>query len=149
VPLALPEPQVAGRWLAEQGVARPDVMLAAAGGQPGEALAWIAEGIDAGVWVALPQQLLRGEVGSLGTWPLPRLIDMLQKLCHDAMRVAAGAAPRYFPPAAFAAGASLAALSAWARELQRNARNAEHPWNAGLLVESLTQQARDALSARA
>src|SRR5204863_751209 len=66
VPLPLPEPQVAGRWLAEQGVARADVMLAAAGGQPQEALAWIADGIDAGQWVSLPQQLLRGEIGTLG-----------------------------------------------------------------------------------
>jgi hypothetical protein len=40
----------------------------------------------------------RGEVGALGAWPLPRVIDMLHKLCHDAMRVAAGAAPRYFRP---------------------------------------------------
>jgi DNA polymerase-3 subunit delta' len=149
LPLALPEPAVAARWLAEQGVARPDVMLAAAGGQPQEALAWVAEGVDAGQWVALPQQLLRGEAGTLASWPLPRLIDMLQKVCHDAMRVAAGAAPRYFPPAAFAARSSLAALSDWARELQRNARHAEHPWNAGLLVESLTQQACAALSTRA
>jgi DNA polymerase-3 subunit delta' len=146
LPLALPEPAVAARWLAEQGVARPDVMLAAAGGQPQEALAWIAEGVDAGQWVALPQQLRRGEAGTLASWPLPRLIDMLQKVCHDAMRVAAGAAPRYFPPAAFAARTSLAALADWARELQRNARHAEHPWNAGLLVESLTQQACAALS---
>jgi DNA polymerase-3 subunit delta' len=147
--LELPEPETAGQWLAKQGVARPDVMLAAAGGQPQDALAWVAEGVDAGVWVSLPQQILRGEAGALASWPLPRLIDMLQKLCHDAMRVAAGAAPRYFPAAAIPARTSLAALSAWARELQRNARNAEHPWNAGLLVESLTQQARAALSSRA
>jgi DNA polymerase-3 subunit delta' len=149
VPLALPDPEVAGRWLAAQGVARADVMLHAAGGQPQEALAWVADGIDAGQWVTLPRQLLRGEVGSLGAWPLPRLIDMLQKLCHDAMRGAAGAAPRYFPPAAMPPAAPMAALSAWARELQRSARNAEHPWNAGLLVESLTQQASRALAAGA
>ena len=148
VPLALPESKLAARWLAEQGVARADVMLSAAGGQPQEALAWVADGIDAGQWVSLPQQLLRGEVGTLGTWPLPRLIDMLQKLCHDAMRVAAGAAPRYFPPASMPPAAAMAALSAWARELGRNASHAEHPWNAGLLVESLTQQAREALHAR-
>jgi DNA polymerase-3 subunit delta' len=48
------------------------------------------------------------------------------------------------PPAA-----SLQALAAWARELQQAARNAEHPWNAGLMVESLTQRARQALALRA
>jgi DNA polymerase-3 subunit delta' len=74
---------------------------------------------------------------------------MLLKLCHDAMRIAAGSAPRYFPPAAMPPAASLQALAAWARELQQAARNAEHPWNAGLMVESLTQRARQALASRA
>ncbi|HJV94706.1 MAG TPA: hypothetical protein VJ608_01665 [Albitalea sp.] len=69
---------------------------------------------------------------------------MLQKLCHDAMRSAAGAAPRYFP--AVPATARLDALSAWARELARAARHAEHPWNAGLMVEALVQQAKQALA---
>ena len=144
--LPLPEPQVASRWLAERGVARPDVLLAAAGGQPQEALAWAGEGVDARQWLALPQQLRRGEVGALGAWPLPRVVDMLQKLCHDAMRLAAGAPPRYFPPESLPPAVPLPALSAWAKDLQRLARNAEHPWNAGLMVESLTQQARNVLS---
>jgi DNA polymerase-3 subunit delta' len=146
LPLALPDPALAERWLADQAVAMPDVLLAAAGGQPQEALAWAQDGIDASQWAALPRQLARGDVGSLGSWPLPLVIDTLQKLCHDAMRMAAGAAPRYFPPAAMPPPASLSTLAAWARELQRNANHAEHPWNAGLLVESLTQQARGALS---
>jgi len=88
-------------------------------------------------------------VGTLASWPLPRVVDMLQKLCHDAMRVASGGTPRYFPAPAMPPAAALAALSAWARELGRNARQAEHPWNAGLLVESLTQQARLALNSHA
>jgi DNA polymerase-3 subunit delta' len=149
LPLTVPEPTLAARWLADRNVAQADVLLAAAGGQPQEALAWAGEGIDAGQWLALPRQLARGEVGTLASWPLPRVVDMLQKLCHDVMRVAAGAPPRYFPPAALPAAPALAPLSAWARELARIARQAEHPWNAGLLVESLTQQARAALTARA
>ncbi|MFL6662479.1 MAG: DNA polymerase III subunit delta' [Rhizobacter sp.] len=148
VPLALPDPVVAARWLADRSVARPDVMLAATGGQPQEALAWARDGIDAGQWVALPRQLARGETGALAAWPLPLVVDAMQKVCHDAMRVAAGAAPRYFPPAALPPAAPLTALAAWARELRRNAEFAEHPWNAGLMVESLTQQACQALAAR-
>jgi DNA polymerase-3 subunit delta' len=148
VPLALPEPAVAARWLAERGVANADVLLAAHGGQPQDALAASAEGLDARQWAALPQQLARGEAGPLAGWALPRVLDTLQKVCHDAMRVAAGAAPRYFPPAAMPPPAPLSALAAWARELQRLARNAEHAWNAGLMVESLTQQAREALARR-
>lgn len=148
VSLGLPDAAVASRWLTERSVVQPEVLLAATGGQPQDVLEWIEEGIDATQWVALPQQLSRGEAGTLAAWPLPRVVDMLQKLCHDAMRLAAGAAPRYFPAAALPAASAPAALSVWARELARSARQAEHPWNAGLMVESLTQQARLALNSR-
>src|SRR5205814_7578840 len=95
IPLALPDATVATRWLAERSVAQPEVMLAATGGQPQDALDWVQEGIDARQWLALPQQIARGDVGTLVSWPLPRVVDMLQKLCHDAMRLASGSAPRY------------------------------------------------------
>jgi DNA polymerase-3 subunit delta' len=147
--LPLPDPAAAARWLAERAVAQPEVLLAATGGQPQDVLDWIADGIDATQWLALPQQLARGNSGSLASWPLPRVVDSLQKVCHDAMRLAAGSTPRYFPPQAMPPPASLAALSAWARELARTARQAEHPWNTGLMVESLTQQARQAFDTRA
>jgi DNA polymerase-3 subunit delta' len=124
-------------------------MLAATGGQPQDVLDWLNDGIDAKQWLALPRQLARGEVGTLAAWPLPRVVDMLQKLCHDAMCVAAGSSPRYFPAAALPEPSRLQALSAWARTLASSARQAEHPWNAGLMVESLTQQARTALETQA
>ena len=111
-------------------------------------LDWVQEGIDARLWLGLPRQLARGDVGNLASWPLPRVVDMLQKLCHDAMRLAAGGEPRYFPAASLNTAAALPTLTAWSRELARTARQAEHPWNAGLLVESLTQQARTALAPR-
>jgi DNA polymerase-3 subunit delta' len=41
----------------------------------------------------------------------------------------------------------LAALTAWAKRLAELAETAEHPWNAGLLVESLVQEARRTLTA--
>ena len=148
LPLTLPDAQAASRWLAERSVDDPEVMLAATGGQPQDALDWAQEGIAAAHWTALPRQLARGDVGALASWPLPRVVDMLQKLCHDAMRIATGSAPRYYPAGTMPPAASLDALAAWARELQGTARHAEHPWNAGLLVESLTQQARAALTAR-
>lgn len=149
VSLALPESSVAVQWLADQSVMQPEVLLAAAGGQPQDALQWQQEGIDAKLWLGLPRQLARGDVGTLAAWPLPRVVDMLQKLCHDAMRLAAGGQPRYFPSSSLpGAPADLFALSSWSRELGRIARQAEHPWNAGLLVESLTQEARKALAPR-
>ncbi|HEY9237779.1 MAG TPA: DNA polymerase III subunit delta', partial [Burkholderiaceae bacterium] len=85
--------------------------------------------------------------GAFANWPLPRLIDALQKVCHDTLSVAVGAAPRYFPPGSVRAGAAPQALHGWMRELNRVARHADHPWNAGLLVEALVQQGQRALQA--
>ena len=149
VPLALPPADVASAWLGQQQVAQPDVLLAAAGGQPLEALEWVREGVDAVTWARLPKQLAAGEVGSLTSWPLPRLVDALHKLCHDAMCLACGAAPRYFPLAALPSGAALPALVAWSRALRQTVRHDEHPWNLPVMVESLVLQAQQALSAPA
>jgi DNA polymerase-3 subunit delta' len=78
-------------------------------------------------------------------WPLPRVVDALQKLCHDASCVAVGAAPRYFPVASLHVGRHLAELGEWMRELNRIARRADHPWNVNLVTESLVQQGQRAL----
>ena len=126
VPMALPPIAQATEWLAGQGVADAAVMLAAAGGQPQEALEWTKQGIDAALWLRLPGLVAQGMSASVGGWPLARVVDALQKLCHDAACIAAGAAPRYFPPASIRGGAEPAALSAWMRELNRVARHAEH-----------------------
>lgn len=149
VPMALPPAAQAIAWLAGQGVAEPAVLLAAAGGQPQEALEWARQGIDAALWLRLPALVAQGLSAALGGWPLARVVGALQKLCHDAACIAAGAGPRYFPPASIRGGADPAALSAWMRELDRIARHAEHPWNAGLMLESLVQQGQRALAADA
>jgi DNA polymerase-3 subunit delta' len=146
--LTLPLAELATQWLDARGVAGPAVLLAACGGQPLQALQWSQEGIDAGLWSQLPLAMLRGESAPFLNWPLPRLVEALQKLCHDALCVASGAAPRYFPPGTVRAGADHAALTNWARHLSRIARHADHPWSAGLLVESLVNEARMALSPR-
>lgn len=144
--LAPPPPAVAEAWLAAQGLAQPAVLLAAAGGRPLEARDWAAAGLDAQAWRQLPARIAAGQAEAVSGWPLPRLIDALGKLCHDAMLVAVGAAPRYFP--SVPAGASLPALHRWAAELRRAARHAEHPLNAALAVESLVLQGRRALAGR-
>lgn len=151
VTLTLPATDVAIDWLRSQGVADPAVLLAATGGQPQDALTWSREGVDAALWSQLPMLVQRGASTAVAGWPLPRLIGSLQKLCHDALCVAAGAAPRYFPVASMKGAtqrgerAVTQPLHAWHRELQRAARFAEHPWNAGLLAESLVEQGRSAL----
>lgn len=145
--LGLPDTGVATAWLQAQGVPRAEVLLAATGGQPQEALSWYRDGIDAATWLALPAQLARGDLGNLPTWPLARVIDMMSKLCHDTLRMAAGAAPRFFPADTLRLPTDDAALRQWHSELQRVARHAEHPWQANLTVEALVQQARGALAA--
>ena len=145
LPLGVPEPHAALRWLEAQGVARAAVLLAAHGGQPLQALDAARQGIDATLWSALPASLLRGDASAYSAWPLPGLIDALQKLCHDALCVACGAAPRYFEPAVLPPRAALGALTAWGQSLRELTRRAEHPWNAGLMLETLVQQAQRAL----
>ena len=146
VPLALPPLAPAIAWLAAHGVAEPGVLLAAAGGQPQEALEWSKQGIDAALWQRLPGWVGLGASAGFAGWPLSRVVDALQKLCHDAACVAVGAPPRYFPAASIRRGADASALIGWMRELDRVARHAEHPWNAGLMAESLVQQGQRALA---
>jgi DNA polymerase III subunit delta' len=148
VPLTLPPVDQATEWLAAHGVADPGVLLAAAGGQPQEALDWSKQGIDAAVWQRMPGAVAIGASAGFSGWPLSRVVDALQKLCHDAACVAVGAPPRYFPAASIRHGADAAALTRWMRELERVARHAEHPWNAGLMVESLVQQGQRALAGK-
>lgn len=143
--LPIPETQVARDWLAAQSVAGADAMLAAAGGQPLEALAWARDGIEASAWLALPRRVASGDVSGLTGWPLPRAVEALQKLCHDAMLMSAGAEPRYFPASAMPKPAESLQLAAWSKSLLLAARQSEHPWNAGLMIESMVREASDAL----
>lgn len=147
--LGLPPAEVAAAWLGERGIAEPDVLLAAAGGAPQDVLEWVALGLDAALWARVPALVAAGQAAPLAGWPLPRLVDALQKLCHDLMLAAAGAAPRYFPAASLpAAAAPMAELAAWAEALRRAARHAEHPWNAGLMAEALVLRGQRATSPR-
>jgi DNA polymerase-3 subunit delta' len=143
--LRLPPPREAVAWLAAQGIAEPEVLLRASGGQPQEALARAAFGIDAAAWRALPRRVAEGDASALRGWPLPWVVDALQKLCHDAASAAVAAPPRYFPAAAVCGAPDLDVLLRYARELGRFARLADHPWIADLSVESLVAQGREAL----
>jgi DNA polymerase III subunit delta' len=145
LPLGLPAPAIASAWLAEQGIAEAEVLLAACGGQPQDAAARAAAGIDAAAWRALPRRVAAGDASALRGWPLPWAVEALQKLCHDAATLAVGGVPRYFPEASVPSNGDLAALVRYARELGRFAEFAEHPWIADLSVESLVAQGREAL----
>ena len=147
--LVLPPPSSADAqaWLAGQGVDAPGALLAACAGRPLDALALHQAGVDASAWAALPQALARGQAAAWAGWPLPRAIDALQKLCHDLLACATGAAPRYFPaPSLPAPKGGVAPLLDWAAELNRVAQAAEHPWNEALLIEAIVSRGRSALA---
>ncbi len=147
--LPLPDAGVATDWLAARRIEQAAVLLAAAGGAPFDVIDRLALGVDAACWQRLPREVMAGQSATLATWPLPLAIEALQKLCHDAMALAVGAAPRYFPAAALPVGAELSRLTDCARELRAEARRAEHPWNASLAVESLAQTVRYAMQSPA
>lgn len=124
------------------------VWLQAAGGRPQDALAWGAAGLTAKAWTELPAALARGDWQLLADWPAAQQLDVLQKLCHDLMACATGAAPRYFAAAHLPAPPPLSVLGVWAKELMAAARTVEHPFNAGLLQEAWTARARQVLRPR-
>ncbi len=135
-------------------------LLVAAGGRPADALTW-AQNSPAGEaaqhWQSLPKAMARGDVSALSDWAPAQAVDALQKLCHDVLAVRVGAAPRFFnaadlpaqpPTAAGKANGGLYALASWAKELATTARTVEHPYNPGLMLESLVSRARLALNAK-
>lgn len=147
--MPVPGEQQAVAWLAEQGVPQPAALLAAAGGLPLEALRWHEAGMTAAAWAELPAAVAAARTEAFEGWPVPRVVDALMKVCHDAMVVRAGGRPRYFPAKSLPAQASVAALAAWQRELQRVAEQAEHPWMEGLLMEALVIQGSESVTGRA
>lgn len=147
--LPLPDKAASIAWLREQvkGLSEADAatLLQAAGGQPLTARDRHGLGLDATRWPQIPRDVAQGQVGALAGWPLPLVVETLQKLCHDLACMAAGAAPRYFPESSLHRNGDLTRLTAWAGELRKASRHAEHPWNLNLRVESMLQQARLAL----
>ncbi len=148
--LQWPAQAEAQAWLVAQGVAADaaPVWLRAAGGRPADALALVQAGGSPQAWAGLPQALARGDATALAGMEPPQAVEVLQKLCHDALAQRVGAAPRYFavadlpPPAQLP---SISVLTRWAALLRAQARTAEHPFNAGLMLEALTAQARETL----
>ena len=129
-------------------------LLTAAGGRPADALAWALSAqasVIAHSWKALPKSMATGDVQALSDWAPAQAVDALQKLCHDVWAVKSGAAPRFFNAAdlpTLPAKHSLLALANWAKELAATARSVEHPYNPGLMLESLASRAKIALAGK-
>jgi DNA polymerase III subunit delta' len=163
--LRLPEPtpDVAAAWLLGQGLgdgngdgkgdgvgdqasAQARLLMAASSRRPLDALAMLQAGVDAQSWAALPGAVARGQAGVLAGWPVPTVVDALQKICHDAMARATGASARFFPNDKVPARGTLLALADWSRQLQQVAQHAEHPWNEALLIDALVAAGAKALA---
>lgn len=129
-------------------------LLTAAGGRPADALAWIQSGQATALaqsWQALPKAMARGDVTAISDLLPSQAVDALQKLCHDVWSVRVGASPRFFSPADLPvslAKAGTFGLAAWAKELASTARTVEHPYNPGLMLESLTSRAKIGLNSK-
>jgi DNA polymerase-3 subunit delta' len=139
--LVLPLAAQARAWLQAQGLDAPDALLALAGGSPLEALAWAQDGLSPAVLAGLPRRVAAGDASVLAGRSIPRVVELLLKLSHDAQVLSAGGMPRFFAPGSLPDGADPMALRAWQQALQRVARHQDHPWSAALLIESLVSQA--------
>ena len=142
-------------------------LMRRAGGRPADVLNWMKNSSAADAarqWHDLPKAMLRGDVGALADWSPAMAVDALQKLCHDMWAIEVGAAPRFFSVRDLAeipektslktgrASQDLAemgphALASWSRDLSDIARTVDHPYNPGLLIESLVSRAKTALTA--
>lgn len=146
-----PDTASALNWLQGQGVPSEvaTVMLRAAGGRPEDALAYAQAGLDPQTWVKLPHAMARGEAAALKDWSPAQAVDALHKICHDMLAVKAGGAPRFFEAKDLPQGGTLMSLTSWSKSLAATLRTVEHPFNAGLMLEALVSQARNALQAHA
>lgn len=149
--MAWPEEAAMGDWLQAQGVdaAAAQAFLKASGGRPEDALALAHSGKPAQAWTQLPRALAQGDATAFADFAPAQLIGVLQKICHDQLARASGAAPRYFAPSDLPAPAPLAVLAAWSKELTAALRTAEHPFNAGLMLDALVARGRSVLNSRA
>lgn len=157
----------------QQSVRPPDAsdlktLLRRAGGRPADVLAWVQNSPAAETakrWQDFPKAMFRGDVSALADWPPSIAVDALQKLCHDLWAVRLGTDPRFFdandlPKIAekisdhagrlsqeVLCAIKLDALASWSKDLNAIARTVEHPYNPGLLMESLVSRAQTALAA--
>ena len=138
------------QWLMAQGMGEglATVLLKAAGGRPADALALSERGWTDTRWSSIPKALRAGLVEPVQELSGAELIDVLQKVCHDQLAVQVGGPPRFFTEQALVRGTSLALLAEWAQVLKRAARTADHPYQAGLMLDALVSQARHALAAQ-
>jgi DNA polymerase-3 subunit delta' len=102
-------------------------------------------GLKASTWSGLPQSIAKGEIKSLSDFSPTQVVEILQKICHDALIHFQGLQPRYFLNKDLPASKNFNALSQWSKDLMQISKTADHPFQAGLMLEALVSQAQRAL----
>ena len=150
--MSWPSNAEAVKWLQTQGLSAEDALplLKAAGGRPDEVVKQRNFGQTMQWWSQFPRAMLAGDASYCSDLPASEVIDALQKLCHDLLMMQIRASLRYFnendlPPLKI----SPAQLTAWFKRLSQAAKTAEHPFNAGLMLEALCTEAREVLNSPA
>jgi len=136
-------------WLTEQGLQGSDalVWLKAAGGRPQNALDLAQHsGLSAKDWSKIPKSVASGEVSLLTQLQASEMVDVLQKLCHDMLALSVGAEGLFFDTQSLPKPGNFRALSDWSRDLMHSAQSADHPFNKGLMLETLVSQAKIAMT---
>lgn len=151
VHLAAPDASAGSAWLQAQAPQLPAsdaaALLRAAGGRPQQALDWLAAGLSGPQLAQFPRAVARAELGDFATWRAAAVIDLLQRLCTDLLRVTQGAAPQYFAAEQLPKARQAPPLQAWACELRAARAKADHPLQLALWLEALGLQAQQALRA--
>lgn len=149
VPVQQPDAGQGAQWLQAQ---RPTLsagdaaaLLRAAGQRPQQVLDWLDAGLSAPQLAGFARSVARAELGDFIGWKPEALIDLLQRLCADLLRVTAGAPPLYFAADQLPKARQPAPLQAWASELRAARRHAGHPLQWALWLEALGVQAQAAL----
>lgn len=134
-------------WLSQHGLSEQEsrVWWRACGGRPQDALIWPELGLKAADWSAFPKLAAQGSLGKIAQASAAQVIESLQKVCHDCLAQLSGASPRFFSPEDLPPANQVSQLTRWSKDLMQQMRTAEHPFNAGLMLEALAAQAQMAL----
>lgn len=147
--MAWPSELEAVSWLQTQDLSNEDAksLLKAAGGRPDEVLKQRNLGQTMQWWSKFPRAMLAGDASYCAELPASEVIDALQKLCHDLLMLQTQTSLRYFNEADLPKlKVSASQLTSWFKRLSQAANTAEHPFNAGLMLEALCTEAREVLN---
>ena len=145
-----PDEALALQWLSTQGLepTQAGVALRACGGRPEAALHWARSGQDPAHWAEIPRAMARGDVQAVRDWTPQQVLGMQQQLCHDLMAISVSGAPRFFAAQDLSFQVPLADLAQWSTTLLDHRRTMDHPFNAGLFIETLMAQAQRVVAKR-